>query len=228
MPENTTPPQDVTSSGNEPQPETGTTPQQQGVTPEPQKQPSLSAEELQKKIAELEHSLKNKSEEAKRHYSRLSEFEKAEKERQDAQLSEIERTKKQHAELQAQHSAYQQQMQDRLVRYELEKQAHTLGIIDPDAAARLLDRSELEYDDDGVPTNAKALLEKLLKNKPYLAPAKPTQNESQQGNNQQQQPTPARAQNPTLPAMNPGRSQIAQPGQTTPGKPVRLSDIWHK
>lgn len=47
--------------------------------------------------------------------------------------------------------------------------ANKLGVVDPDAAYRLLDQSALEYDDSGKPTNAEALLVAMLKERPYLA-----------------------------------------------------------
>lgn len=194
---------------------------------------ALSLEEAMKRIADLEHSHGNATEELKRHRSKLSVYEKAEQEAEiarkaaeEAQLNELERAKKQAAELQAQHAAYKQQAQERIVRYEVERQAAKLGIIDPEAAAILiLSANELEYGEDGTPTNADKLLEKLLKNKPYLAPAKPAEPPATPA----QTTPPARAQTPALPAMNPGRTSIAQPGQTLPsGRPPRLADVWRK
>jgi hypothetical protein len=44
-----------------------------------------------------------------------------------------------------------------------------LGIVDPDAAYRLLDKGAIEYGDDGKPTNTEALLVAMLKERPYLA-----------------------------------------------------------
>ena len=191
---------------NADQPVTGT-PASTGATPQT-KPNTTTLEEALARITELEHSHKNAREQADRQAKKLSTYEKAEQEAKDAQLSEIERIKKQHTELQAQHETYTRQMQERVVRYEVERQAARLGIIDPDAAVRLLDWSELEMNDDGTPTNAEKLLEKLLKNKPYLAPT------------QSQQPaTPARGNSaPAVPAMNPGRTNIAPPDALPPGK----------
>lgn len=141
--------------------------------------------------------------------ARLKKFEDEEKARADAQLSEQERLKKQLAETQSQHDTMQRQYQERIVRYEVQSVAASLGIIDVDAAAKLIDWSELEYDDDGNPKNAKAVLEKLLKDKPYLAGKAPTQ--QQQGN-------------PRIPPMNPGRSQITPPTRGQPGRLPRLTD----
>ncbi|HMN13727.1 MAG TPA: hypothetical protein PKD55_15540 [Bellilinea sp.] len=47
--------------------------------------------------------------------------------------------------------------------------AAKLGIVDPDAAFKLLDTAKLEYDESGRPSNTEALLQSLLKDKPYLA-----------------------------------------------------------
>lgn len=41
-------------------------------------------------------------------------------------------------------------------------------LVDPDAAARLIDRSAIDYGDDGKPKNIPALLDALVKDKPYL------------------------------------------------------------
>lgn len=189
------------------------TPASQGATP--QTKPTTTLEEALARIAELEHSHKNAREQADRQAKKLSAYEKAEQEAKDAQLSEIERIRKQHAELQAQHDTYTRQAQERIVRYEVERQAAKLGIIDPDAAARLLDRSELEVDDTGMPTNAEKLLEKLVKQKPYLV-----------AQNAQQPATPARVNAaPAVPAMNPGRTNIEPPDALPPGK-MSIADAY--
>lgn len=192
-------------------PVTGT-PTPGSVTPQ---KSALTLEEALKRIADLEHEHRNAREAEDRLGKKLSAYEKKEKEAeaakkaaQDAELSETERTKKQYAELQAQHDTYKQQMQARVVRYEVERQAAHLGVIDPEAAAMLLNWNELEYDEDGTPTNAEKLLEKLIKRKPYLAPKQ----ESEPPAN-----TPTRG-TPAIPAMNPGRSQITPPDSLPPGK----------
>lgn len=186
-------------------PVTGT-PASSGETP--QKPATTTLEEALARIAELEHSHKNAREQADRQAKKLTAYEKAEQDKKDAELSELERTKKQHAELQAKHDTYTKQMHERVVRYEVERQASKLGIIDPEAASKLMDWSELEYDESGNPTNAEKLLEKLLKHKPYLAPKQETP-----ANN-----PPARGGTPVIPAMNPGRSNIAPPDALPPGK----------
>jgi len=113
--------------------------------------------------------------EAKNLRLRLKEFEDREKKTKESQMSESERLQQQYAELQQQHTTYVQDMQTRLVRYEIERQSSKLGIIDADAALKLIDLSELEFDDGGMPTNADDLLKKLVKAKPYLVNSKVNQ-----------------------------------------------------
>jgi hypothetical protein len=84
-------------------------------------------------------------------------------------LTETERWQKQATDLQSKYDSDTSALTERIVRYEVERQAAKLGIIDPDAAAQLIDWDALEYDEDGTPKNADALLKDLLKSKPYLA-----------------------------------------------------------
>lgn len=164
------------------------------------------------------------------HRKKLSAYEESEKQQaeakrlaDEAQLSEIERVKKQHADIQAQHNALMLELQETRIQHAVERAAHDLGFLHPEIAGRLLDRTELEYEDSGTPKNAKQLLEKLLKAMPELAKqATPAPDTSQQGT---PQTAPARPGTPALPAFNPGRSSITPPGTIPPGKPVRLADI---
>lgn len=197
--------------------------------------PNLTLEEALKKLADLEHSHGNAKEELERHRKKLTAYEKAEADREaakkaaeEAQLSEIDRIKKQHADIQAQHNALMLELQETRIQHAVERAAHDLQFIHPEIAGRLLDRAELEFEDNGAPKNAKHLLEKLLKTMPELArhpePASPPAT-SQPGT----APTaPARPGTPALPAFNPGRTQITPPGTLPPGKPVRLADIRRK
>lgn len=63
--------------------------------------------------------------------------------------------------------------QERTVRYEVQLAAGKLGIVDADAAVRLLDLSELTFAADGTPTNATEVLKALIVARPWLA-AQPT------------------------------------------------------
>ncbi len=182
----------------------------------PPKNVAATLEEALARIAELEHATKNATEERDRHRKKLTAYEEAEKKAQEAQLSEVERTKKQHADLQSKYESDTAALISQIVNLRVKEIAAKLGIIDPDAAVRLID-DEFEVDDEGNVTNAEELLKALLKNKPYLAgtPA----------------PTPASPQArqaPATPAMNPGRSTIAAPGQRTPGSIPTWEDVFKR
>jgi hypothetical protein len=215
MEDNTTPSADGDQASTSGLPQAGTT-TTDGQAPVSQS----TSTEHERIIAEL-----RKENAASR--KKLSAYEETEKASQaakraaeEAQLSEIERTKKQLADLQSQHETYVRQTQERLVRHAVERQATQLGIIDPDAATKLLDWSELEFDDNNLPTNAEKLLEKLIKNKPWLKPA-PTE--------QKQEPTvqPPKA-NPAIPAFNPGRTNVAAPNSNPPGYIPSLTDVFRR
>ena len=204
------------------QPATGT--QASGATP---KTPSI--EELQARIAELERHSHNKTEEAARHGKARSEIEKKlaeyeEKERlaQEAQLSEIEKSKKRVQEIEAAKAASDaqiQQLRQQLVMAEVKLAAKSMDFINPDIVAKVI---ELEYDDNGLPTNLTKALEDLAKSNPFLL--KPKQEQSlaettpaQTANNQQA---------PRTPAMNPGRSAISAPQTLNPGQRVTFDQAY--
>jgi hypothetical protein len=80
----------------------------------------------------------------------------------------------------------------------------------------LTDFDAIEFE-DGRPTNIEKLLDKLAKAEPELVKA--------------QAPTAPQARlAPATPAMNPGRSSIASPGSSIPGRIPRLEDLemWNK
>jgi hypothetical protein len=203
MPEDTTPGVPPAGTpGSTPAPAATTTPSEPQAGDEP-----ISLEEARKLRREAQ-TLRQK----------LKGFEDEKAAADAAKLTETERLQKQHTELQSKYESDTEALVERLVRYEVERIALKVGVR-PEAvedAAKLIDWSELEFDDDGMPQNAEKLLEKLLKNKRYLAAEQPVQNTQQQ---------PAKPGTPAIPAMNPGRTSIQQPGQTTPGKIPRVTDI---
>lgn len=207
-----------------PIPETPVTGTPATASETPQK-PPLTLEEVLKRNAELEHSHKNAREQADRQAKLLEKYQKQERDAEaakkaedDAKLDELTRERKQRAELQATHDTYTKSMQARIIRYEVEREAAKLGIIDPEAAAMLLDWTALETDEQGTPTNAVKLLEQLVKNKPYLAPKVAEQSEPA---------PPARGNGaPTIPAMNPGRSNIPAPGIVPPGQVPSFQEAY--
>lgn len=169
------------------------------------------------------------------HRKKLSAYEESEKQQaeakrlaDEAQLSEIERVKKQHADIQAQYNAQVLENQEIKIRYAVERDARELHFVYPEDVIGnpLFKRSEIEFDDNGVPTNVKQLLEKIAKARPKLVeqPA-PAPDTSQQGT---PQTAPMRPGTPALPVFNPGRTQIAQPGTIPPGQRITLADIRNR
>lgn len=111
------------------------------------------------------HALRTKAGRLEKELERLK---KAEEERQNASLSEVERLKKELAEKSAAiEAAAAQAKAGRLAGASLAAAAR-LGFADPEDAQRFLDQDAIEWDDSGVPKNVTALLEAVLKAKPYL------------------------------------------------------------
>lgn len=101
----------------------------------------------------------------------IADFQAKEKAAADAQLSEVERAQKQAAEWQQKHADTTRAMQERIIGLTIQLQASKLNIIDADAAVKLMDWSQLEFDDDGTPTNADKVLADLVTARPYLVAA---------------------------------------------------------
>lgn len=86
----------------------------------------------------------------------------------DAQLSKEEQLAKRATQLEAERDAERQTRQDVVNRYEVQLAAHRLGIVDADAAVKLLDWTALDYADDGTPKDIDRALKGLVKERPYL------------------------------------------------------------
>jgi hypothetical protein len=187
---------------------TATTPAQAATTTTTDSQALKSNEDYEKMIADLRK--ENASNRIK-----LKAVEDAEAARQLAALSDAEKLQKRAEQAEKQIQQYKKE----LVNAQVRLAAKDKGIIDPDMAALAL-HDKLEFDDDGMPSNLDKALDDLIKAKPYLVPKAdeaPPESPAQTAN---------RA--PTVPAMNPGRSNIASPGQNAPGRIPRITDpgIW--
>lgn len=112
--------------------------------------------------------------EAARYRARLRELEAKVRQSEEAQLSEQERLRKRLAELERRELEWQRERQETVLRYEVQLAASRLGIVDPEAAWRLLDLAELEFDEDGRPRNLEQVLRALIKRKPYLVAGSPS------------------------------------------------------
>ncbi len=197
--------------GSTPQPQAGNTTTGEPPAGEPQSEP-MSLEEARKLRSEAQALRKREKDIA----AQLKAYQDKEQAERDAQLSELEREKKSRAELQARYEQEVAAMRERLVRYAVESAATKLSIVDPDAAAKLIDWSELEFDEDGTPKNAEKLLTALIKAKPWLVAVQ------QQGQPVTAAQTP---QAPAVPAMNPGRTSITPPSQQ-PGKIPTIAEAF--
>ena len=103
----------------------------------------------------------------------LKAYRDAEAAKTDADLSETEKLTKRQKELEQQVETLTKQARQKALEAVIVKQSVLLGIIDPDAAVKLLDTDELELDEEtGEPKNIEAALKALVKAKPYLV-AKP-------------------------------------------------------
>ena len=127
---------------------------------------SGQAPETEKFDAEYVKKLRS---EAASYRTKLSELEQKVKASEDAKLSETERTAKRLAELEREQANYQRERQERTLKYETMLAANKLGIVDPDAAYRLLDLSQVEFETDGQPKDVEKHLQALIKARPYLA-----------------------------------------------------------
>lgn len=119
------------------------------------------------------NTLVREREEAKREAQRLrTELKRSQEAKaatENASLSELQLAHKRVAELEQQASEFQVREQDRSVRLAAVEAATRLNFRNPDLAYRLLERSEVEYADDGHPKNVQALLKAVLERDPYLA-----------------------------------------------------------
>lgn len=141
--------------------------------------PASAEMSLEQALTELEKArkaLKDTNAESAGRRKRLEELEAAEQARQTASLTETEKQakasealKQQAADLQKQMEILQREHQERVIRYEVMLKASNMGIIDLDAATKLMDWQELEFGEDGTPKNIDGVLKKLIKDRPYLS-----------------------------------------------------------
>ena len=149
-------------AGNAPTPQAGNTTTTEPQAGESQSEP-LSLDEARKLRSEASNlRTRLKAAEAK-----AAEFDKLKADAEAAKLSETERLQKQLADLQKAHETATAQVKAERARAAIQVQAFQNGI-DPKLAARLIELSDLEYDDDGQPSNVPALIKTLIKEYPNL------------------------------------------------------------
>lgn len=147
----------------------GETPNTSGTGETPATTQLHSIEDAQKEIERLTASLKRANAEAKSHREKATELDTLKQQIENEKLSEKERLEKRLAALQKTHDEHVLATQERLVNAELRAVAAALGIKYPDKAIRLIERADLEYAEDGTPSNTRAVLETLIREMPELA-----------------------------------------------------------
>jgi len=143
-----------------------------------EKQAALTLEEALGELERARKALKDANSESAGRRKRLEELEQAETKRKEAEMTEAQKAQKAAADLQAQIAELgrqaqvrEREQQERVIRYEVMLKATGMGVVDPDAAVKLLDWSTLEFDEQGQPKNTEAVLKALMKAKPYLVKA---------------------------------------------------------
>jgi len=101
--------------------------------------------------------------------SRLTTLERQQQEADAAKLSDLEKAQRERDTIKAELEAERLERREAINRYEVQIAASRLGIVDPDAAAKLLDWDTLEYAEDGSPRGVEKALQALIKARPWLA-----------------------------------------------------------
>ena len=121
-------------------------------------------------------------------YQQLKERAAKADELEKAQLSDQEKLEARAHEAERKAEAAIQQVASAVIASEVRVRASQMGIIDPDAAYLLLDRTNLSYAEDGTVTGVDDALTQLIEDKPYL---KGSPNRAPNLNPQTGEPAPA-------------------------------------
>lgn len=147
-----------------------TSPETQQNSPESQNTPGQATGKVFTQ-AELDQIVQERLARERNKYANYEELKKAAdelKKIREANQSETERLTNRLAELERERADWERERQEHTVRYEVMLAAGRLGIVDPEAAYKLLDLSQIEYAGNGMPKNIEQALKDLLKAKPYL------------------------------------------------------------
>ena len=101
-------------------------------------------------------------------YSQLKERAAKADELEQAQLSEKEKLEARATEAERSAATAAQRIADAMIASEVKVRASQLGIVDPDAALLLIDRTNVLYNEDSGVTGVEDALTQLLEDKPYL------------------------------------------------------------
>ena len=137
------------------------------TTPEPEspsQERSFSQEDMNRIQAQTRKEVRNQFAD----YSQLKERAAKADELEQAQLSDKEKLEARASEAERQAASASQRIADAMIASEVKVRASQLGIIDPDAALLLVDRSNVRYSDESGVTGVEEALTQLLEDKPYL------------------------------------------------------------
>jgi hypothetical protein len=146
---------------------TGEMPTTPGTGETPATTTTPSAGDSASELEQLKAALKKANAESAAHRHKANELDKLKAEIEASKLSESEKLQKQLAALQAEKEQASLQVQELRIGSSIQLQAVQQGI-DPTLAGKLIDRSEIEYDDTGNPKNVADLLKALVKQYPTL------------------------------------------------------------
>jgi type IV secretory pathway VirB10-like protein len=150
---------------------TETTAAEQPETTEPKQETTgETPEQLRAELAKAREALKATNRESAERRKRLEALEAAEKKRKTAEMSEVEQWQQKSADAEARLAAQELRLQAQALKHTVERQAATLGFINPEDAQRLAELSGVAFDEEGQP-DAKAIeaaLKALAKSRPYL------------------------------------------------------------
>lgn len=90
---------------------------------------------------------------------------------QQQQMSELEKANKRAADLERELADATAARQESLLRASVVAEAAKRNVVDPDAAIALIDRTLLEFDEQGEPVNIPTAMDSLLEQRPYLVAA---------------------------------------------------------
>lgn len=123
------------------------------------------------------------------------------REREQAEMTELQKAQADKAELEKRLEQAAAAQKALTLQTDIVSLSAKLGIVDADAAFRLLDKDAIQFDANGKPTNTEALLNDLLKAKPYLVGAGTS-------------------------AMNPGRARKFSRDEIEKMSPAEINKNW--
>jgi hypothetical protein len=163
-----------------PEPEMGTQ-QDQGEMPAPQAETAADDD-----TQALSDALKAARADAIKYRTRLREMEAEQQAKRDAEMTDSERQAKELADLRQELAQRDEQTRRLALESAVALRSNAMGIVDAEAAVKLIDTASLDFDDYGRPDSESLdqALKRLIKSKPYLktqppaaSPANPARTE---------------------------------------------------